>query len=120
MSPFVTPLDVANEVMLRRPDLPAGAVYSSAEWHAAKAAIVRKEREVAVGRSVFVRRTGPRLHGRLHAFQGKIIELDGDAVHIEYHSVLGKHLEWFYPNEALLFICERSSHAAQVPQALRG
>lgn len=120
MSPFVDPLQIAQQVMETRPSIPAGAVYSSAEWNAAKAALVRKEREATVGRSVFVRRKGPKLHGRLHTFQGKIVALDGATVHIEYHSALGKHLEWFYPNEALLYICERSSHAVQVPQALRG
>ena len=120
MSPFVTLLDVVNEVVRRRPDLPAGEVYSPAEWHAARAALVKAEQSCSVGCSVFVRRKGPKLHGRLHTFQGKIIELDGAAVHIEYHSVLGKHLEWFYPNEALLYICERSSNAVQIPQALRG
>ena len=120
MSPFVTPLDIANEVVRRRQDLPAGEVYSPAEWHAARTALVKAEQSRSVGCRVFVRRKGPKLHGRLHTFQGKIIALDGAAVHIEYHSILGKHLEWFYPNEALLYICERSSHAVQVPQALRG
>lgn len=120
MSPFVTPLDVANEVMRRRPDLPAGEVYSPAEWHAARTALVKAEQSRSVGCRVFVRRKGHKVPGRLHTFHGKIIELDGATVHIEYHSVLGKHLEWFYPNEALLYSCERSSHAVQVPQALRG
>lgn len=120
MSPFVTPLDIANEVVRRRPDLPEGEVYSATEWHAARDALVKAEQSRIVGCRVFVRRKGPKLHGRLHTFQGKIIELDGATVHVEYHSVLGKHLEWFYPNEAMLYICERSSHAVQITQALRG
>lgn len=119
MSPFVTPLDIANEVIRRRPDLPAGEVYSPAEWRAARAALVQAEQVRSVGCRVFIRRKGPKLRGRLHSFQGKIIALDGATIHVEYHSELGKHLEWFHPHEALFYVCERSSNAVQVPQALR-
>lgn len=119
MSPFVTPLDIANEVTRRRPDLPIGEVYSTTEWNAARAALVKAEQARSVGCRVFVRRKGPKMHGRLHSFQGKIIALDGATIHVEYHSALGKHLEWFYPNEALFYVCERSSNAVQVPQTLR-
>lgn len=117
MRPFVTPLDVANEVMRRRPDLPAGAVYSSAEWHAAKAALVRKERKATVGRSVFVRRKGHKVPGRLHTFHGKIIDLDGHTINVEFHSEIGKHIERFYAHEAYFYICEQGEQYA--PAAIR-
>lgn len=117
MSPFVDPLQIAQQVMETRPSLPAGAVYSSAEWHAAKAALVRKEREATVGRSVFVRRKGHKVPGRLHTFHGKIIDLDGDTINVEFHSEIGKHIERFYSHEAHFYICEQGEQYA--PAAIR-
>lgn len=46
MSPFVTPLDVANEVMRRRQTFQR-VVYSPAEWHAARTALVKAEQSAA-------------------------------------------------------------------------
>ncbi len=120
MSPFVTQLDVANEVMRRRPDLPAGEVYSPTEWHAARTVLVKAEQSRSVGCRVFVRRNGHKVPGRLHTFHGKIIDLDGHTITVEFHSEIGKHIERFYSHEAHFYICERSSHAVQIPQALRG
>lgn len=117
MSPFVDPIEIAQQVMETRPSLPAGAVYSSAEWHAAKAALVRKEREATVGRRVFVRRKGHKVPGRLHTFHGKIIDLDGHTINVEFHSEIGKHIERFYSHEAYFYICEQGEQYA--PAATR-
>ena len=117
MSPFVTPLDVANEVMRRRPDLPAGEVYSTAEWHAARTVLVKAEQSRSVGCRVFVRRNGHKVPGRLHTFHGKIIGLDGHTINVEFHSEIGKHIERFYSHEAYFYICEQGEQYA--PAAIR-
>lgn len=117
MSPFVDPLQIAQHVIETRPSLPAGAVYSSAEWNSARNALVRKERAATVGRYVFVRRKGHKVPGRLHTFHGKIIDLDGHTITVEFRSEIGKHIERFYSHEAHFYICEQGETYA--PAAIR-
>lgn len=119
MSPFVTPLEIANEVQRRRPTLPVGELYTCAEWHDAEKHLIVVERANNLGRWLFIRRKGPKLKGRVHTLHGKIVDLDGQQIKVEYHSELGKHLEWFYPHEAHIHICERNDNARTLPQALR-
>ena len=70
--------------------------------------LIQTLRKSFVGRYLFLRRKGAARPGRKHSLHGKIIDLDGERIHVEYYTELGKHLEWFTESEAHIFVCECS------------
>ena len=106
MSPFVTDGQAETFAIISswtaRPSAPLAAVANARER------LLKHVRRHCLGRYVFVRRKGAARPGRKHSLHGKIIALDGQRIHVEYHTELGKHLEWFAESEAHIFVCERS------------
>lgn len=102
MSPFVTDAETLANISA------GGWLDSQAAVASAKERLLKLVRLHCVGRYVFVRRKGAARSGRKHSLHGKIIALDGQRIHVEYHTELGKHLEWFAESEAHIFICKRN------------
>lgn len=97
MSPFVTEWQAEDLAYL-------SSGYKAALEHY-RSRRLRAIHRHYVGRYVFVRRKGAARPGRKHSLHGRIIDLDGQSIHVEYHTELGKHLEWFTESEAHIFVC---------------
>lgn len=108
MSPFVTDAQAETFAIISDGGWPGRVPASEAALANAKERLLKHVRRHCVGRYVFVRRKGAARPGRKHSLHGKIIDLDGQRIHVEYHTELGKHLEWFAESEAHIFVCERS------------
>ena len=108
MSPFVTDWQAETFAILSAGGWPGWPPASSAAVANARERLMKHVRRHCVGRYVFVRRKGAARPGRKHSLHGKLIALDGQRIHVEYHTELGKHLEWFAESEAHIFVCERS------------
>ena len=108
MSPFVTDEQAETFAIISAGGWPGRATASEAALANAKERLLKHVRRHCVGHYVFVRRKGATRPGRKHSLHGKIIDLDGQRIHVEYHTELGKHLEWFTESEAHIFVCERS------------
>lgn len=108
MSPFVTDWQEKTFAILSSGGWPDHVPASEAAVANAKERLLKHVRRHCLGRYVFVRRKGAARPGRKHSLHGKIIALDGQRIHVEYHTELGKHLEWFAEAEAHIFVCERS------------
>ena len=108
MSPFVTDEQAETLAILSVGEWPGRVHASEAAVANARERLLKHVRRHCVGRYVFVRRKGAARPGRKHSLHGKLIALDGQRIHVEYHTELGKHLEWFAESEAHIFVCERS------------
>ena len=108
MSPFVTDWQTRAFAAIISAVHDSYGPPSEAALANAKERLLKHVRRHCVGRYVFVRRKGAARPGRKHSLHGKIIALDGQRIHVEYHTELGKHLEWFAEPEAHIFVCERS------------
>ena len=110
MSPFVTDWQEKTFAILSSgfgaDEMPVA--LAAAALANARERLLKYVRRHCLGRYVFVRRKGAARPGRKHSLHGKIIALDGQRIHVEYHTELGKHLEWFAEPEAHIFVCERS------------
>ena len=108
MSPFVTDGQAETLANICAGGWPGHMLASEAAVAHARERLMKHVRRHCVGRYVFVRRKGAARPGRKHSLHGKLIALDGQRIHVEYHTELGKHLEWFAESEAHIFVCERS------------
>ena len=109
MSPFVTDEQAETFATVSAwVEWPGRVQASEAAVDNARERLLKHVRRHCLGRYVFVRRKGAARPGRKHSLHGKIIDLDGERIHVEYHTELGKHLEWFAESEAHIFVCERN------------
>ena len=108
MSPFVTDEQAETFAILSVGEWPGRVHAPEAAVAHARERLLKHVRRHCVGRYVFVRRKGAERPGSKHILHGKLIALDGQRIHVEYHTELGKHLEWFAESEAHIFVCERS------------
>lgn len=105
MSPFVTEWQAEAFANLTAGSEPMWEPADGSAVAHAKERLLKHVRRQCVGRYVFVRRKGAARPGRKHSLHGRIIDLDGQSIHVEYHTELGKHLEWFTESEAHIFVC---------------
>jgi len=108
VSPFVTDWQAKTFAIISAGGWSGWPPASTAAVANARERLLKHVRRHCLGRYVFVRRKGAARPGRKHSLHGKIIALDGQRIHVEYHTELGKHLEWFAESEAHIFVCERS------------